>query len=239
MVPRRWCGPGLHTTRRRRTRRRRKNSGAACRRLFRAACRPVRGDPAAWHHGLDRVFGELRLRKTERHIDLPFLAGRDARRSFFGIGSCAWIRRAATAGVQRYGRGSLTGARCRTLGQPHRERFVSTRSPLPGPRATLHAVLSPASQARSARFFRVALRTIVTLGLLAVIIGTVPEIESRYGASISALTDAIALLFAAEYLLRLCHAPFEAGITDESEARTAARARWSARTRWATSPRPA
>ncbi|HEX3220342.1 MAG TPA: ion transporter, partial [Candidatus Limnocylindria bacterium] len=63
-----------------------------------------------------------------------------------------------------------------------------------------------------------------------------PEIESRYGASISALTDAIALLFAAEYLVRLCHAPFEAGIADESEARTAARARWSARTRWATSP---
>lgn len=117
-----------------------------------------------------------------------------------------------------------------------RERFVSTRSPLPGPRATLHAVLSPAGQARSARFFRAALRTIVTLGLLAVIIGTVPEIESRYGASISALTNAIALLFAAEYLVRLCHAPFEAGIADESEARTAARARWSARTRWATSP---
>jgi voltage-gated potassium channel len=113
---------------------------------------------------------------------------------------------------------------------------VSAGVPTAGPWLTLHAVLSPAGRSRSARLFRTTLRAIVALGLLAVILGTMPALEGSSGASITALTAAIALLFALEYLVRLCQAPLEAGGAARFETEPGARRRWSARTRWAASP---
>ncbi len=113
---------------------------------------------------------------------------------------------------------------------------MSARVPTAGPWPTLHAVLSPASRSRPARLFRMALRTIVALGLLAVILGTMPAVEASSGASITVLTAAIAVLFALEYLVRLCLAPLEAGGAARFDTEPGARRQWRARTRWAASP---
>ncbi len=113
---------------------------------------------------------------------------------------------------------------------------MSARVPTAGPWPTLHTLLSPAGRSRSSRLFRAALRTVVALGLIAVILGTMASVNASYGASITALSTTIALLFAAEYLVRLCQAPLEAGTADRPEAETDARARWIARARWAASP---
>lgn len=94
--------------------------------------------------------------------------------------------------------------------------------------------MDPVSVGRAARLFRRGQGVLLIVGLGAAILGTVPEIDAGYGFALTAATLSAALLYAAEYAVRLCQAPLDAAGGDTGDGAAANAFRLCLR--WAASP---